>query len=48
MTRVMVCIYIGLDECEIVNIFLLISFSIFLGAQKNHLIEMVLLSTHNI
>ena len=31
-----------------VNIFLPISFNIFLGAQKNHFIEMVLLSTHDI
>ena len=30
-----------------VNIFLPISFNICLGAQKNHLIETVLLSTHN-
>ena len=36
-------------EPKIVNIFLLISFNIYvLGAQKNCLIEMVLLSTHNI
>ena len=33
---------------KIVNIFLPISFNICLGAQKNHLIETVLLSTHNI
>ena len=44
---------IGLDinemfERKIVNIFLLISFSIRLGAQKNCLIMTVLLSTHNI
>ena len=31
-----------------VNIFLPINFGIFLGAQKKHLNEMVLLSTHNI
>ena len=36
-------------ECEIVNIFLPISFNIYvLGAHKNRLIETVLLSTHNI
>ena len=35
-------------EHKIVNIFLSITFNIILGAQKNHLIEMVLLSTHNI
>ena len=33
---------------KIVNIFLPISFNICLGAQKNFLIEMVLLSTYNI
>ena len=33
---------------KIVNIFLPISLTYVLGAQKNHLIEMVLLSTHNI
>ena len=31
-----------------VNIFLPISFNMFLGAKKKRLIEMVLLSTHNI
>ena len=35
-------------ERKIVNIFLPLSFNIFLGAQKNRLIETVLLSTHNI
>ena len=35
-------------ECKIVNIFLPISFNIFLGAQKNRLIETVLLSIYNI
>ena len=43
---------IGLDkqnfQCKDVNIFLLISFNICLGAQKNRLIETVLLRTHNI
>ena len=43
---------IGLDkqffQHKIVNFFLPIIFSIFLGAQKNRLIETVLLSTHNI
>ena len=34
-------------ERKIVNIFLPISFNICLGAQKNCLIETVLLSTHN-
>ena len=42
----------GLDnkifERRIVNIFLPITFNICLGAQKNRLIETVLLSTHNI
>ena len=33
---------------KIVIIFLSISLNIFLGAQKNHLIEMVLSSNHNI
>ena len=33
---------------KIVNIFLPIIFRICFGAQKNHLIDMVLLSTHNI
>ena len=35
-------------ECKIVNISLSISLYICFGAQKNHLIEMVLLNTHNI
>ena len=35
------------EKCKIVNIFLSISFNIFLCAQKNRLIETVLLSTHN-
>ena len=43
---------LGLDkksfEYKIVNIFLPISISISFGAQKNLLIETVLLSTHNI
>ena len=34
MTKVMVCIYIGLDEHEIVNIFLPISFNICFGCSK--------------
>ena len=42
----------GLDKQHFhrkdVTIFLPISFNICLGAQKNHLIETVLLSTHNI
>ena len=37
-----------LSEGKIVIIFLPICFNVCLGAQKNHLIEMVLLSTHNI
>ena len=45
-------IYIGLDkqnfERKILNNLLPISFNICLGAQKNRLIETVLLSTHNI
>ena len=42
---------IGLEKIErkTMNLFLSIRFNIYvLGAQKNHLIEMVLLSTHNI
>ena len=36
-------------ECKIINIFLPISFNIYvLGAQKNRLIETVILSTLNI
>ena len=35
-------------RCKIVNIFLLISFNMCFGDQKNRLIETVLLSTHNI
>ena len=35
-------------ELKIVIIFLPINLNMCLGAQKNHLIEMVLLSTHNI
>ena len=35
-------------ECNIVNIFLPNSFDICFGAQKNSLIEIILLSTHNI
>ena len=45
-------ITIGFDkqkfECRIVNVFLPTSCNICLGAQKNHLIETVLLSIHNI
>ena len=37
-----------LSERKIVKIFLSISLMNVLGVQKNHLIEMVLLSTHNI
>ena len=44
--------YTGLDKRKIqrniVDIFLPILFNIILSAQKNHLIETVLLSTHNI
>ena len=44
--------YTGLDkqnfQRKIVNIFLPISLTYVLGAQKNHLSEAVLLSTHNI
>ena len=45
--------YTGLDinknfQRKIVNIFLPIILAYALGAQKNHLIETVLLSTHNI
>ena len=36
------------NQCKIVNFFLPIIFSIFLGAKKNRLNEMVLLSPHNI
>ena len=48
-----ICVFTGLDkqkkiQHKIVNIFLPISFNICLGAQKNRLIETVLLSTHNI
>ena len=35
-------------ERKILNIFLPISLTYVLGVQKNHLIETVLLSTHNI
>ena len=35
-------------ECKIANIFLPISLIYVFGAQNNRLIEMVLLSTHNI
>ena len=35
-------------ECKIMNIFLPISLTYVLGAQKNRFIEMGLLSTHNI
>ena len=35
-------------ECKIVNIFLSINLTFALGAQKNLLMETVLLSTHNI
>ena len=46
------CESTGLDkqffQRKIVNIFLPINFNICLGAQKNRLIETVLLSTHNI
>ena len=47
------CILTGLDiyinyQRKKVNIFLPISFNICLAAQKNRLIETVLLSTHNI
>ena len=35
-------------ECKIVDIFLPISFTYVLGAQKSRLIETVLLSSHNI
>ena len=35
-------------EHKIINIFLPISFNICFGAQKNRVIETVLLSTHNI
>ena len=45
------CLINQMFECKIVNIFLSISFNIHvnvLGAQKNHHIETVLLSTHNI
>ena len=35
-----------ISECKIVIIFLFINFNLCLGAQKNHLIERVLLSTH--
>ena len=35
-------------ECKIVDNFLPISFDICFGGSKDHLIEMVLLSTHNI
>ena len=34
-------------ECKVVNIFIPISFNIFLGTQKSHLIDTVLLSIHN-
>ena len=34
-------------QCKIVNIFLPINLTYVLGAQKNRLIETVLLSTHN-
>ena len=48
----LVCSHIGLDEqgfqSKIVNIFLPISLTCVLGAQRNLLIETVLLSTHNI
>ena len=37
-----------LSEHKIVNIFLPISFNIFLGCSKEPSLEMVLLSTHNI
>ena len=37
-----------LFEGKILNIFLSINFKMCLGAQKHHLIGMVLLSTHNI
>ena len=37
-----------LFELKIVNIFLPINLNMFFGAQKNRLIETVLLSTHNI
>ena len=43
-------IHVGLDINKILNVKLsiTISFQACLGAQKNRLIEMVLLSTHNI
>ena len=49
MVRI-ICIksYFKYFHRTIVNIVLPISFTYVLGAPKNHLIEMVLLSTHNI
>ena len=51
LTRVFkVKIYTGLDtkQCKNVNIFLPINLTHVFGAQKNRLIETVLLSTHSI
>ena len=48
---VLILIVAGLNTIffrKIVNIFLLLSFPYVLGAEKNHLIEIVLLNIHNI